>query len=436
MNRCSIAFIAAASALGVAPGELGAQSLPAIKADASNKVPECATPGRLMAFVFSRNQKIDPRFASVGTAYMRDGETLSLRWDYAFFQMMLETGNLGYMRGNNKPGDVKSAQNNFAGLGATGKGEPGEAFATIEDGVRAHLQHLQMYAGERVESPVAQRTRKVQEWGVLTTWHKGFARPITFTDLAAKWAPGSRAYASDIKAIATSFYEDMCNKPDPRPDLVQEARAGRPAVAEVARQDESRGNELARQAIERARSEGDGSMSTLGAKTIAAKPGNTTAAAPTAGDPPPTVLNETREAPSPAGEAAPASPQPTVQTASAAASVKAPPAKSQPAAAPPATQVAAATTVPKTPPASPAPPAAQASKCRVWTASYGGQKSVIIRAIADQFTNFTVLDVNEGQEGREIDAYIAAYARGGQKLGEFANQNAALDKAFQLCPEG
>ena len=47
-----------------------------------------------------------------------------------------------------------------------------------------------------------------------------------------------------------------------------------------------------------------------------------------------------------------------------------------------------------------------------------------------------MLDVNEGQEAREIEAYISAYAKGGQKVGDFSNSNAALDKAFQLCPEG
>ena len=75
-------------------------------------------------------------------------------------------------------------------------------------------------------------------------------------------------------------------------------------------------------------------------------------------------------------------------------------------------------------------------KCRVWTASYGGQKTIIIKAVADQHINYTVLDVNEGAERREAEAYIAAYAKGGQQVGEFASQTQALDKAFDLCPEG
>ena len=50
--------------------------------------------------------------------------------------------------------------------------------------------------------------------------------------------------------------------------------------------------------------------------------------------------------------------------------------------------------------------------------------------------NYTVLDVNEGTEKREAEAYIAAYAKGGVIAGEFTSQTQALDKAFELCPEG
>ncbi len=81
-----------------------------------------------------------------------------------------------------------------------------------------------------------------------------------------------------------------------------------------------------------------------------------------------------------------------------------------------------------------APPAGQ--KCRVWTASYGGQKAMIIRSVIDKVVNYTVLDVNEGAEKREADAFIAAYAKDGTIAGEFGSQSQALDKAFELCPEG
>src|SRR6476646_5129872 len=125
----------------------GAGSLPDIKTSAANKVPACATPGRMMDYLKSRNSEIDPRYEGVATEYMRFGEMLGVRWDYAFYQMIVETGALSYRRGN-RSGDVKPAQNNFAGLGATGGGEHGDSFKDIASGVRGHLEHLLMYSGE------------------------------------------------------------------------------------------------------------------------------------------------------------------------------------------------------------------------------------------------------------------------------------------------
>ena len=375
---------------------VAAASLPAVKSTDANAVPECATPGRLTAFLATRNPALDDRFTTVATAYMRHGERLGLRWDYAFFQMMLETGNLSYKRGNGKPGNVLASQNNFAGLGATGNGEHGESFKDIDTGVLAHLQHLRMYAGDRVAEPVAERTRKVQEWGVLTSWQKGIKKPITFDDLARQWAPGSNGYSRDIENVGSLFYNEFCAKPDPKPQLVQEARADRA--------DKPRGTQLARNAVDRARGEGDGARAALGAPT--------TTAAETSGGV--KIVNSATE-PTPADTAPPAA---SIKTAAAATAAK-------PQATPAATAVAASKGA-----------AAPAGKCRVWTASYGGQKSVIIRSTSDQLTNFTVLDVNDGQETRETDAYIAAYAKGGHKIADFPNQNTAMEKAFQLCPEG
>lgn len=434
MKTIPVAAAVAVSLVAMAPGGAQASSLPAVKTSAANKTPECATPGRMMVFLAGRNARLDARFAGVATAYMRYGEELGVRWDYAFFQMMLETGNLAFKRGDGKPGDVKPTQNNFAGLGATGGGVPGEAFATVEEGVKAHLQHLLMYSGEHVADPVADRTRKVQEWRVLAAWQKAFKRPITFADIAGKWAPGSRGYVSNVKSIGGDFYNDHCDKPDPKPELVQEARKGRSEAQRVARTPQSQapppsqktpkveaspGVDLARRAIERAREDGETTRSALGAKGLAA-------AGPSI-----KVINE------PAAEAATPPPPPTdatqvLQPAAATTVAKVPPAANRGSAG------ATAAVPPRVPPAAAAVPEAgqSTSKCRVWTASYGGQKAVIIRSSGDHFTNFTVLDVNEGQEGREVDAYISAYAKGGQKIGDFASSTNALDKAFELCPEG
>ena len=63
-----------------------------------------------------------------------------VRGDIAFAQSCKETGNFKFK------GDVKYTQNNFSGLGATGGGEPGCIFSTIEEGILAQAQHLKTYA--------------------------------------------------------------------------------------------------------------------------------------------------------------------------------------------------------------------------------------------------------------------------------------------------
>ena len=355
-------------------GAAEAGRMPAIEAKGSNTTPSCVTPGRLMALLKARNPRLDQRFDKIAVEYMRHGEALGVRWDFAFFQMVVETGNLAYT------GDVSADQNNFAGIGATGNGEPGERFASLADGVKAHLQHLQMYAGVRVDDPVAERTRKVQEWKILDSWRRRLRGAVTFDQMAGKWAPGSRGYPRDIASVGESFMEQFCGQPDPAPEQVAEARgetARRVAAAPAVNEPPS-GAELARRAMERARAEQATSRASLGAGSIAAGLNVLNGAKPA-----PEATDDTRGG-APAGE----------------------------------DQAGAAQTA-----------------CKVWTASYGGQKAVIIKAQSGALANYTVLDVNEGREGREVEAFISAYAKGGRKIADFSTQSQALEKAFELCPE-
>jgi Mannosyl-glycoprotein endo-beta-N-acetylglucosaminidase len=456
----------------------GSSNLPDIMVTPANAVPACVTPGRLMAYVQTRNPKLDPRYENIAIEYMRQGEMLGLRWDYAFYQMIVETGALSYWRGN-RAGDVKPAQNNFAGLGATGKGERGESFPDVQSGVRAHLEHLLLYAGRPVENPVAQRTRNIRDWGVLAAWHQTFTRPISYADMATRWAQ-SKTYATMLKVVADRFDAEICNGPDPRPAMVQEARKQQPnqqlakaaeppvanvspppAATKVAEVEPRRqtGLELAQQAIEQAKADSNNRRSALGAPppVAPAEVPTAPAAAPLAAPPaaPFKVLNAPASAPP---EAPSQINQPLVPSAAPAAppaAPKAPPVADVKASAPPANTVKMAPPETKTAPpeknqrtamAAPAakakmipetaaPPAAN-QRCRVWTASYGGQKAMIIRSIIDQVVNFTVLDVNEGSETREAEAFISAYAKNGRIAGEYTSQATALDKAFELCPEG
>ncbi len=71
--------------------------------------------------------------------YYNECEKEGIRAEVAFAQAMHETNFLRY------GGDVSISQFNFAGLGATG-GVPGNSFATVRIGIRAHVQHLKAYA--------------------------------------------------------------------------------------------------------------------------------------------------------------------------------------------------------------------------------------------------------------------------------------------------
>ncbi len=410
-----------------------AESLPPIKTTPSNVVPACVTPGRLMDFVKDRNPDLDPKFEKIAVEYMRHGEALGMRWDYAFFQMVIETGYLSFERSKGRQGNVSPTQNNFAGLGATGRGVSGESFPDVSTGVLAHLQHVLMYAGEPIDAPVAERTQKVIEWKVLDSWRAGIKEPMTFAHLSQKWA-NSKAYGAMIEKHADIFAEHFCNIPDPAPELLAEARPEQqrdPARTRTAAQVEEpasqrtvarpavSGRELAQRAIEEAQARGETRRSSLGGPALGA------------------LANEGQSA---------AATTPPVETASLGAGTRVnptPPADAQPSesATPLSPLMQAASTVggmlksiTQPPPAPPAPPAK--TSCRVWTASYGGTKAILIKAPTSEGVSYTVLDVNEGAEKREAAAYIAAYAKGGQIESTFTSQIQALEKAFELCPEG
>ncbi|MEO1207010.1 MAG: hypothetical protein AAFV45_11820 [Pseudomonadota bacterium] len=403
----TVVCVAVASSLATALGVTAASAanLPAIVAGGSNTVPQCATPGRLMAFLKDRNPRLSGRYSDITVDYMRHGEDLGLRWDYGFFQMIVETNSLKYT------GDVSASQNNMAGLGATGGGVRGERFRTVSDGVRGHLEHILMYTGTYIENPVAERTRKVQEWRVLDKWRSSIRGPMTYAHLTRKWAPPDRGYARDIQAIADIFYNDYCNATDPQPELLAKVRgtASRQQVA-------SNTSATARKVAATTRDSLGGANTT--ARATASAPAQKAAANFTVLNGSTTTTNvktdgaavkETRIAglsPSAFKNAIDQNQQKTNKS-----------------------------EANNTKTLSPDTAKAPKGSCRVWQASYGGARALIIKAVNDGVTNYTVLDVNAGREKREANAYISAYAKGGKTIEEFRSPKAALAKAFKLCPE-
>jgi hypothetical protein len=96
---------------------------------------------QLIRFFTETNPRIGINYLTRLTrAYIDEAAAEGINSDIAFCQMAHETN---YLRFGD---DVQPGQNNFCGLGATGKGEPGLSFSSVEIGVRAHIQHLKAYA--------------------------------------------------------------------------------------------------------------------------------------------------------------------------------------------------------------------------------------------------------------------------------------------------
>ncbi|HEX4891777.1 MAG TPA: glucosaminidase domain-containing protein [Hyphomicrobiaceae bacterium] len=346
-------IIALAVALAVPFGS-AAYALPEIRTSERNRVPACVTPDRLMRFLTERNPNLDKRFSGIANYYKQHGEANRIRWDYAFFQMILETNYLLFKNGAGQ-GDVSPRQNNFAGIGTTGGGVPGDSFPDVSTGVLAQMQHLIAYSGERVGEPVGRRTREKQDDIIALSQRLG--RPVTFRDLTRRWAT-DRKYGASIEAVATRFRADHCTGKDPEPLVAEKPSSTRRftlAKADAGELPYARSNR------------GDATRS--------------------------------REEDA-AGQ----------RVAGAGGGIGAPPLVSPPAV------------------------AVRPSACRVYTASYGGQRNVLIKAFVGNELQYTALQVLDGQEDRLAESFIRAHARGGEALGAFPNREAALSRAFDLCP--
>jgi N-acetylmuramoyl-L-alanine amidase len=123
--------------------------------------------------------------------YVRYCAEAGLRADLLWAQMIHETGYGMY------GGDVLPGQNNYAGIGATGGGNPGHSFPTAEAGVRAQVAHMVAYV--YVDSPVS--------WANATTdprfdlvWPRGAVSVLA--DLNGRWAFPGTTYGQKIEAIA------------------------------------------------------------------------------------------------------------------------------------------------------------------------------------------------------------------------------------------
>lgn len=158
---------------------------------------------RMWAFVAAVNPDFRPEIAR---AFYDIGRRYGIRGDVALCQAVIETGWFRFQGGT----AVTPDQHNYCGLGVTRLGMKGHSFASVEEGVTAHIQHLFAYAsrkplpkGERMVDP----RFKLVSRGVATRW----------TDLNLRWAANSR-YGESILAL----FERLLND-DPPIDAPDEA---------------------------------------------------------------------------------------------------------------------------------------------------------------------------------------------------------------------
>ena len=119
----------------------------------------------------------------------------------AISQSILETGWFRY-----QGSAVKPEHHNYCGLGVTVTGQPGNIFDTIENGVRAQLQHLFAYGSKEAlptgQNLVDQRFKYVTR-GIAPTWE----------ELAGRWAvPGFEGSDAQSSINAGTTYGQKIDK--------------------------------------------------------------------------------------------------------------------------------------------------------------------------------------------------------------------------------
>lgn len=95
---------------------------------------------KMMSILRKNNTSLSNSYIEKYVNYViEEANAEGVNYDVVFGLTMLETSYLRF------GGDVKSNQNNFGGLGATGNGNPGLSFSSVQIGVRAVVQHLKAY---------------------------------------------------------------------------------------------------------------------------------------------------------------------------------------------------------------------------------------------------------------------------------------------------
>lgn len=150
-----------------------------------------ATEEQILALLLKRNPNpfLTTSPAELIRLYYVEGAREGIRADLALCQAFKETGYFKF------GGDVLPEQNNYCGLGAVGGGIKGAKFITPEMGVRAHIQHLMVYAtSEPPKAPIED-----PRYELVKTYRKDiFGNVNSWTGLNGKWSVPGTYYGEEI----------------------------------------------------------------------------------------------------------------------------------------------------------------------------------------------------------------------------------------------
>jgi hypothetical protein len=141
-------------------------------------------------FLKANNERALNAFPDLAKLYRQEAKIEGVNHDIAFCQMCLETDFLRFGKA------VPPGNNNFAGLGSLEKGKYA-VFATYQEGVMAHIQHLKAYGS--LEPLVGEI--------IDTRFHlirRGIAPKIS--QLSGRWS-ADLSYGEKLLALLMRLYE-------------------------------------------------------------------------------------------------------------------------------------------------------------------------------------------------------------------------------------
>ena len=165
------------------------------KKDISRKVTgtPILTAKQLTNYFISQNPNSDRKeIERLAKLYIIESKMEGINSDVAFAQMCLETGYLTF--GNL----VTKEMHNYCGLGAIDENNKGEWFATEQEGVRAHIQHLHAYG---TPENILLRNDLIDK---RYKWVRPRGKAPTIFELAGTWA-ADREYGKKLDIILSKM---------------------------------------------------------------------------------------------------------------------------------------------------------------------------------------------------------------------------------------